>query len=185
MLSFILSVTPKKYHDKIKYLFENFHDDMLRIARARLRKANDPDPEHNAEDIVQNCFLRISEYCESIKFECDYKDLKAYVITITANESHRFIQKQQYFEELEENYEYEPESYILEEIISEENYNSIVEAIKDLDEKYSIPLFYYFVEEISPKEISELLGLPKKTVYTRISRGKAKLIEKINDKGIK
>ena len=83
MLSFILSVTPLEYREKITYLYESFHDDMLRLARARLKKANDADPYHNAEDVVQNCFIRIIEYYEIIDFESDDKRLKAYVLTTT------------------------------------------------------------------------------------------------------
>lgn len=185
MLNFILSTTPIEYHDKITYLFETFHDDMLRLAKARLRAAKVPDPEHNAEDILQNCFLRITKYCDSIEFESGDDHLKSYVMTITANESYKFIQKHQYCEELDVNCEDESESHLLEDIILEERYNDIVTAIKKMDEKYSIPLFHYFVNEASPKKIAELLGLPEKTVYTRISRGKTKLIEKLNEKVMK
>lgn len=184
MLSFILSVTPIEYHDKITHLYETFHDDMLRFAKSRLRIANDPDPEHNAEDVVQNCFLRISKYCESIKFDNADDYLKSYVMSVTVHEIYRFIQKQQQqcFEELDEEYVDPVESHILEDIILEERYNDIVRVIKEMDEKYSIPLFYYFVDEIPPKKIAELLDLSVKNVYTRIARGKLKLIEELKGK---
>lgn len=184
MLSFILSVTPLEYRDKITYLYELFHDDMLRLARARLKKANDADPYHNAEDVVQNCFIRIIEYYEIIDFESDDKRLKAYVLTTTVNECSRFIKKQEYYEELQD-IEDPDEGDFLEEIITKEMYAEAVNVIENMDEIYSIPLFYYFVCEMSPKKIAEFMNLSEKTVYTRISRGKAKLIEEFNGKVMK
>ena len=86
------------------------------------------------------------------------------------------------FEELGDDYENETEETIIEEIILSENYNAVVKAIKELDEIYSITLFYYYVEELSPKEIANLLGIQDNTVYARIRRGKAKLIEKLKGK---
>lgn len=184
MLSFILSVTPIEYRDKITYLYESFHDDMLRLAKSRLTAANDPDPYHNAEDVVQNCFLRFSKYYDIIDFECDDKRLKAYVMITTVNECSRFINKQQYFEELQDVEDLD-EGDFLEEIITKETYAEAVKVIKGMDELYSIPLFYYFVCEMSPKNIAEFMNLSEKTVYTRISRGKAKLIEELNGKVMK
>ena len=184
MLSFILSVTPLEYRDKITYLYDSFHDDMLRLARARLKKANDADPYHNAEDVVQNCFIRIIEYYEIIDFESDDKRLKAYVLTTTVNECSRFIKKQEYYEELQD-IEDPDEGDFLEEIITKETYAEAVNVIENMDELYSIPLFYYFVCKMSPKKIAEFMNLSEKTVYTRISRGKAKLIEEFNGKVMK
>ena len=156
MLSFILSVTPLEYREKITYLYESFHDDMLRLARARLKKANDADPYHNAEDVVQNCFIRIIEYYEIIDFESDDKRLKAYVLTTTVNECSRFIKKQEYYEELQD-IEDPDEGNVLEEIITKEMYAEAVNVIENMDELYSIPLFYYFVCEMSPKKIAEFI----------------------------
>ena len=59
-------------------------------------------------------------------------------------------------------------------------YDEVVEAISWLDEKYSIPLSLRYAENMDVKEISKLLGIAEKTVYTRLDRAKKLLIEKLN-----
>ena len=46
-----------------------------------------------------------------------------------------------------------------------------------MDEKYSIALLYHYCEDMSVKEIAELMGLPEQTVYTRLTRGKRILLD--------
>ena len=67
-----------------------------------------------------------------------------------------------------------------EQIRIQERYDEVVEEIDRLDEKYSIPLSLRYGEEMETKEIAHLMGLSEKTVYTRISRAKKLLVEKIN-----
>ena len=44
-----------------------------------------------------------------------------------------------------------------------------------LDKKYRVPLLLFYYEGYSTQEIADLLGLPGKTVSTRLSRAKTKL----------
>lgn len=185
MLSFILSVTPKAYRNWIAELYEKYHDDMLRIARVRLRMVDDPNPEYNAEDIVQNAFLKIIETCETIDLNASEKFIRSYVVSITISEVYRFVERMKYYDSIDEDVEDPDESHILEDIISEEGYNEIVEAIKSLDEKYSITLYYYYVNDYTCTDIARMLGVPRNTVASRIVRGKARLIEKLNKKAKK
>ncbi len=48
-----------------------------------------------------------------------------------------------------------------------------MEALIKLDEKYRAVLALYYIESYSYNEISEVLGIPKGTVMSRLSRGKA------------
>ena len=50
-----------------------------------------------------------------------------------------------------------------------------------MDEKYSITLMYRYSSSMSVKEIADLMGISEKTVYTRISRGKQKLLEMLEE----
>ena len=58
-----------------------------------------------------------------------------------------------------------------------ESYSEVVKAIRLLDEKYRIPLTYKYFYEKSIEEIAGLMEISEETVYKRLQRGRAKLIE--------
>ena len=60
---------------------------------------------------------------------------------------------------------------------TEETVEAVVKEIKMLDEKYSITMLYRFFAGMSVKQISAFMGVPTKTVYTRLERGKRLLGE--------
>ena len=57
--------------------------------------------------------------------------------------------------------------------------NDLRAAIANLDERYSITLSLRYVENLSIKEVASMLGIEEKSVYTRLERGKKKLLEQI------
>ena len=65
-----------------------------------------------------------------------------------------------------------------------EKFRAVVDAVKRLEDKYSNALYLYYVTERPIREIAALLGVPEKTVYTRIERGKKKLLEMLGKEGI-
>ena len=62
-------------------------------------------------------------------------------------------------------------------------YDEIVHTIVKMDERYSIPLYFYYHKEMSVKDISKLIGIPEKSIYTRLARGKKLLVEIILKEG--
>ena len=62
-------------------------------------------------------------------------------------------------------------------------YETVVEQIKQLDEKYSITMLLYYCEEMDVKTISKIMGIAEKTVYTRLERGKRLLLDKLSQEG--
>ena len=48
----------------------------------------------------------------------------------------------------------------------------VVAALQQLEEKYRAPLAMFYLEELSYKEMAEVLGLPIGTIMSRMSRGK-------------
>ena len=56
-------------------------------------------------------------------------------------------------------------------------YEDAIKAVEKLDLTYSTTLIMHYVHNKSVNEIAEIMGIPTKTVYTRLTRGKKMLYE--------
>ena len=79
-MALLLMLTDEEHHDKIKFLYDTFHADMLRFARHRLRQMGLHSFEVDAEDVVQNTFIKIIQYIDRIDAGAPYKKLRAYIV---------------------------------------------------------------------------------------------------------
>lgn len=66
-------------------------------------------------------------------------------------------------------------------IVRQENRVYIRKAMEELPEIYRTVIVLYYYEDFSPKEISEIMGVPKRTIETRLYRGKSLLKLKLED----
>lgn len=61
----------------------------------------------------------------------------------------------------------------LEEVfIKQENSDYIKKVVEGLPEIYKTVIILYYFEDFSPQEISDIIGIPKRTIETRLYRGK-------------
>ncbi|SFC52135.1 RNA polymerase sigma factor [Peribacillus sp. B-H-3] len=65
--------------------------------------------------------------------------------------------------------------------INKENKNEMIGHIMKLKKEQSLPIFLYFFEELTVKEISLILNENINTVKTRMKRGKEKLAQTIKE----
>ena len=68
MLQFLLTICDEKYHSRIEYIYNRFHDDMMRFAVSKFRTMDSHNPVLDAEDAVQRAYLRITKYIHN--FQC-------------------------------------------------------------------------------------------------------------------
>ncbi len=152
-------------------LYDKYHANMLRYARSLLRRLGDKNYTMDAEDVVQNAFIKIMRYADRIDLSLPEEAVGGYLFTIVEREVSNFLSKQEKTAELDEMLIHCKECDLFEEFSKKELYNNVVREIKRLDPKYGEVLWLYLVEEISVSEIAEMLDLKEKTVYTRIERG--------------
>ena len=179
MLQFLLTISDESNHDKIKRIYNTYHEKMMRYAIAKFISLGSNNALYNAEDAVQSTFIKIIKYISNIDFSRGEREVKNYVFTILTNEIFIFLKKN---EENIENFEefcFEDEYNLIANLNIRENYNEVVEAIGELDEKYSTTLFLVFCKEMTVNEIAEMMGISAKTVYTRLARGKKLLLDSI------
>jgi RNA polymerase sigma factor (sigma-70 family) len=63
--------------------------------------------------------------------------------------------------------------------IADTEANIVMDALQALEEKHRSPLAMFYLEEMSYREISDVLGVPPGTVMSRLSRGKEQLKQRL------
>ena len=175
MLQFLLTLCDEKYHSRIEYIYNRFHDDMMRFAVSKFRTMDSHNPVLDAEDAVQRAYLRITKYIHNLRFPMHDNKLRCYVFSVVLHEVIRIT------EENEKNFEFREEIFvddgynIIEDIDIKLMYEDVVKAIENLDPVYSVTLLLKYERGLTPTEIAEMMEIPEKTVYTRLSRGKKML----------
>jgi RNA polymerase sigma-70 factor (ECF subfamily) len=152
---------------------------MVRLAKRRLHLAHASNCALDAEDVVQNAFVKITKYIKSVNIDVSEKELKSYVLSIVANAVNDFLKKQTDVENLDDYLNTQGEDNFVEDLMIHEQYERVVAMIEQMDEKYRLVLLYRFSKGYQIKQIAELLDVPEKTVYTRISRAQKILREMV------
>lgn len=163
--------------EALQQTIETYFSTLYKIAFLQLKNAED------AEDVVQEVFFRYMK--SDVVFE-NREHEKAWFIKVTLN-CCRKIWNSAWFrhrgilpedlkldraalgEETEENY------------LKDERSRELLQAVWKLPDKYRevIHLFYY--EELSVKEIAEIVGKKESTITSRLTRGRNILKKKLQE----
>lgn len=182
MLLYLFTLTEESKHCKIEYLYNLFYVDMMDYAKIKLRDAGRNNFAYDAEDTVQNAFVKITRSIDNIDFSRSEKEIKAYVFAILIHEIYNVLNDDELNTDIFENESNDEElyTYWIEEV---EKYDDVVRTIRNMDEKYSSTLYFAICKEMPIKSIAQMMGISEKTVYTRLARGKKILINTL--KGVK
>ena len=179
MLQFLLTLTDESNQGKIEHIYKTYHDYMMRYAVSKFQSLGRTYFKYDAEDAVQNAFMKITKYIDKIDFTRGEKDVKNYCFTILSNEIRKVLSDNQENFEINEEFCLEEEYTFVEELKLKENYNQVVKEIEELDEKYSTTLYLFYCKEMTVNEIAKMMGISTKTVYTRLARGKKLLLDSL------
>lgn len=147
-------------------IVERYMPMIYRIAYTRVQNAAD------AEDITQEVFLK---YLKADKAFSDEEHRKMWLIRVTVNTIKSMLTsawKRHNTLTLEEI----PEPSYMDPEVSD-----LKEKVEALPEKYRIPMFLYYYEELSVKEIAHALQSSEGTVKSLLSRGREKLRNSIKE----
>lgn len=163
--------------DRFVQIFHLYQDKMMRIAESILHNYYD------AEDAVQAAFFAISRNIDKLP-DASSKATEIYVCKCAKNAALNMLPSKKLRDNLLDIDEQDDLSYenTYEQYMSEENYRLIVEAIKEIPEKYRDVLSLYYIYEMKPGEIASSLGQSVETVKSRIKRGKAILIKNLKER---
>ncbi len=164
---------------RVERLYHTYYDAMLCFAQSRLKQSGIQNYAIDAEDAVQNAFVKITKYIDKINMKAPEKAVRSYCLSIVANEVRDIVSDERHCDDIEEYADLLADEDVIEKMNIKESYRNAVEIIKRMDEKYSAVLMYYFCYDMSVKEIAEMLELSENTVYSRLSRGKLILMKTI------
>ena len=128
----------------------------------------------DAEDLVQQAFLAAHAKFEQLR---DPAKARAWLVAVVRNAYRKSIRRERplSFSTIGTNPEPVTESE-LEQLLSAE---SVQEALNELPEEFRSTLVLFYFDDLSYKDIAELLDVPIGTVMSRLSRGKAHLRQKL------
>ena len=124
----------------------------------------------DAEDAVQEAFLRL--YTEEKLFESG-EHLRRWLIRVTLNVCRDTLKSP--WRKRRVPLDTVPDQPVFDAPEQGELY----QAVMALPEKYRVTLYLFYYEELSTKEIAELLGLRQTAVTTRLSRGRELLKKRL------
>ena len=174
MLAIIQNCPDNKTRTIIEHIYNEYYADMLRFAVSRFTRAGVCEMARYAEDAVQNAFVKMLRYSRFISSDVPSAKVKGYVFTVLSNEVNTILGRMTEYEDISERWDIAVQDNELLSV-EEQSGSGLVCEIMKLDEKYRSVLFCKYTMEMSVKEISDMLGIPEKTVYTRLDRAIKKL----------
>lgn len=175
MLIYLQAIDSQEDSDFFIEIYEHHKKQMLWVANQILQNKED------SEDAVHNAFIGIANNLSHLK-KHSAADIKNYALKSAKNAAKNIKHKEslcrQYSISLLNEHELD---LSLREICSKESYNSIVSAIRNLDEPYSFVLYCRYVMEMDIKEIASTLSRNSNTVRQQILRGKKKLLDLLQE----
>ena len=179
MLQFLLTITDEEYRSDIERLYKRYHESMMIFALSKMKDARRKNFVNDAEDAVQNTFMRITRFIGNIDFSRGERDVKNYCFSILHNEISNILKENEIFFENFEEFCSENEYNFIEGLEIQERYDEVVKAVRSLDKKYSSTLYFVYFEGMTVNEIAEMMGISTQTVYSRLARGKQLLLNSL------
>ncbi len=147
-------------------LVDEYYEALFRFGISLAKNEND------ASDLVQQTFVIWAEKGHTLK---DPSKAKSWLFTSLYREFLRIRRKQQHSSPTEdEQLEYLSEPTHID-FASRVDAANLLEILEDLDSVYREPLVLFYIEDLSYREISEILDVPLGTIMSRLSRGKSLL----------
>lgn len=143
--------------------FENIYNmyvgDIYKLAYSYVVSRQD------AEDITQKTFYKLYNN-RKIMNECE--KIKGWLIRVCVNECKDYL-KSSWFKVSRE----------LPDIKKESPGSALFISLREMDPKYRLPLYFYYYEGSSIKEIAKIMNKSESAIKMRLHRGKERLREEI------
>lgn len=145
-------------------LIEKYSDMIYRVAFSRTQNVQD------AQDITQEVFLKYLRYVKAGNSFREEEHRKAWLLKVAVNTGNSFVKSAWFrhrasMEEVADTVDFMEEK------------SDVVHAVANLAEKYRIVIHLFYFEELSIKEISNVLTMSETAVKSRLHRAREMLKE--------
>ena len=153
-------------NDEVVRLFDLYAGDLFRFALSYMGS------KHDAEDIVQDVYLKLLSKAVFLKPGCE----KSYLMKMTANDCKNLLKSPAHKAgvDLESATE---ELACFYELTDDDR--EVYDALMKMEETLRIPLYLHYYEDYSYKDVAKLLKLSESAVAMRNKRGKEQLKERL------
>lgn len=144
----------------------------------------------DAEDVVHEVFLKIAtKHISTISAMSNKRDVRNYLLTATKHTALNFLRKSSGITYIEPEVEYKmafsvKQDDFVEHICQQIEYEQVLVAIKQLDDKYRDVLYYHFVLELPVSKVADLLHQTVSTTKKQLVRGKKKLLNLLEEQEV-
>lgn len=169
----ITKINSEQSKSKIEKIYLTYRNKMY-ISACKILK----DP-LMAEDAVHDAFIAIARNIDKID-SVDSVRTASYVTKAARNTALNMLKKDSSVEIMYiDTIDISSDEQLLDRLCSQEDFNSIVNAIMSLDEKYKDVLSLYYLNELTVNEIADVLSRKLTTVKQQLVRGRKILINNI------
>lgn len=157
----------KEHVRRLEVLMKNYHDMIIRIAIANVKNKDD------AEDILQEVAVR---YLKALPEFRSMEHEKAWFIRTTINLCYDFVKtawnkRTTGLDECAAVYS----QLVQLPFFYDKNHDRTLEKVLELPLIYRNPIYLFYYEDYSIREIAEAVGENENTIKTRLRRGREKL----------
>jgi RNA polymerase sigma-70 factor (ECF subfamily) len=180
MLAVLLMMEDGKDKDKLEKLYDTYKKDLFYVAYNILHNY------HDAEDVLQNAFIKISKNIKKIG-EINCNKTKAYLVIIVRNLSYdRHNEKKKVVPmdlDVVSDEDVNLNSSLDDHVLRLEKGEELAKALARLGSNYAdiLTLRYYY--ECENEEIAEIINLSKENVAIRLCRARAALRKLLTEGG--
>ncbi|MBB6678549.1 sigma-70 family RNA polymerase sigma factor [Cohnella lubricantis] len=161
--------------EAFKKLYDHYAEYALRVATAITKSSA------FAADAVQETFIRV--YRNIHAFERG-KPFKPWFYRILINECNRFLEQKRKLIPVDFQWDQEPK-LVQSDRVPIEQYEDLYEAIGKLQDLYRIPIILKYLNELTEKEIADLMDLNVNTVKSRLLKGRQLLKDELQERTAK
>ena len=176
MLIFYLSfIDDEDERSKFEIIYYEYRERMFSAAFDVVKNNED------AEDAVHNAFIGIANNMKSID-EVISKRTLSYVIKAAKYAAINIYNKNNKMSTVEfsDNIHITDDDFF-NQVFTKEEYSKVVNIILELNDIYKFPMYYYYVCDMTIKEIASILGITTSSVKVRIHRGKKEILRVIGE----
>ena len=128
----------------------------------------------DAEDILQNAFMKLWKYEKSFE---NSEHIDKWLTRVTVNESKNHVKSSAFKYNLLPGNEKNEDVYTFE----NDDEHDLFSAVMRLPTKLRTVIHLFYYEDLSVREISDVLGIRESACKTRLSRGRTQIKEMLGD----